>query len=315
MGGPKIATSVYALAVLAASVSNLTKRYGARTALRGVDLEVPEGSALGLIGVNGAGKTTFIKLLLGIVRPTGGVVRVLGGDPDDPKVRARIGYLPERLYLPTRWRPIEFLASVARLKRLSIEPAQFRTLLARVGLSDDADRPIREFSKGMKQRLGLAAALLGEPVLLVLDEPTDGIDLLGRMAFRAILAEERARGATVILNSHLLSETERICSDVAILDDGRILRRGSVEELCSGSGRWRVRFDAGGDPSALQALGFEKDGDALRCDAPDARALNDLLERARKLGFFVVEVGPLARELEHVLAELLASSRTRGGDA
>ena len=302
---------MYARRVLAASVTNLTKQYGALAALGGIDLEIRERSALGLVGLNGAGKTTFIKVLLGIVRPTSGNVRVLGGDPDDPNVRARIGYLPERLYLPARWRPLEFLASVARLKRLAPELRRLEASLSRVGLGDERDRSIGEFSKGMKQRLGLAAALLGEPALLVLDEPTDGIDPLGRMAFRAILAEERARGVTVIVNSHLLAETERICSDVAVLHEGRIVRQGSIEELCAGSGRWRVRFEPDGDSDGLASLGFERNGESMLCNAPDARTLNDLLDRARALGFLVVELRPLVRELEHVLAESVSSARAK----
>src|SRR5262245_38165683 len=201
--------------MLAIEAQNLSKTYrglfqrGGQQALAGLDLAVPKGAAFGLIGQNGAGKTTFIKTILGVVRPTSGVVRALGGSPEDPKIRARIGYLPERLHLPNSFTPPAFLASVARLKGLTSFDNVIRRELARVGLAQDAERRIGGFSKGMRQRLGLAAALLGAPDLLVLDEPTDGIDPLGRAEVRRILAEERARGATLFLNSHLLSETER----------------------------------------------------------------------------------------------------------
>ena len=194
-----------------------------------MDLSVPEGSAFGLIGPNGAGKTTFIKSILGIVQPSEGTVRVLGGSPEDPRIRARIGYLPERLHLPGSWAAPAFLATVARLKELKPDPASNLRLLERVGLTDALGRKIGGYSKGMRQRLGLAAALLGNPALLILDEPTDGIDPMGRVEVRRILQEEVQRGTTLFLNSHLLAETERVCDRVAILADGRVLREGRLE--------------------------------------------------------------------------------------
>ncbi len=273
-------------------------------ALRGVDLEVPRGTAFGLIGLNGAGKTTFIKALLGVLRPSGGEVRVLGGSPDDPAVRRRIGYLPERLHLPSSLKPSQFLASVARLKGLSPEPAMLQAAVARVGLAEAAPRAIGGFSKGMKQRLGLAAALLGAPELLVLDEPTDGIDPIGRMEVRQILAEERARGATLFLNSHLLSETERVCDRIGILSAGRLVREGPLDELCRASPRWTMRFAQGASAEALSRLGLTPAGPGLfHCEAPDALALNGVLERARSQGALLVELSRDGQELEQVLAQ------------
>src|ERR1700687_4229032 len=142
-----------------------------REVLRGIDLEVPSGCAFGLIGPNGAGKTTFIKAMLAILHPTDGRVLIFGADPNQVQVRARIGYLPERLHLPPAWNAREILFSVARLKRVFITAAQVDQLLERVGLIAEGHRPVRAFSKGMRQRVGLAAALLGGPDLLVLDEP------------------------------------------------------------------------------------------------------------------------------------------------
>src|SRR5688572_3752267 len=160
-----------------------------RRALSGLDLAVPRGSAFGLIGLNGAGKTTFVKALLGVVAPSGGELRVLGGAPGDVAVRERIGYVPERLALPASWTARAYLASVARLKRRRIEPSELGRQLTRVGLAPEADRRIGQFSKGMRQRLALAAALLGAPELLVLDEPTDGVDPIGRAEIRRLLSE------------------------------------------------------------------------------------------------------------------------------
>ncbi|XXF75065.1 ABC transporter ATP-binding protein [Myxococcaceae bacterium GXIMD 01537] len=272
-------------------------------ALRGVDLIVPEGSAFGLIGPNGAGKTTFIKALLGIVQPTEGRVRVLGGTPDDPRVRARIGYLPERLHLPGAWSATAFLGTVARLKGLRPDTAGHARLLERVGLADAASRKIGGYSKGMRQRLGLAAALLGSPSLLILDEPTDGIDPMGRMEVRHILHEEVQRGTTLFLNSHLLAETERVCDRVAILAEGRVLREGRLEDLARGGQRWSVRLAPGADREAMAAAGLLP-GTAehlFHVDAESPAALNAVLDRARAAGALLVELRREGQDLEAVL--------------
>lgn len=286
----------------------LFRRKG-QQALNGLDLEVPQGTAFGLIGPNGAGKTTFIKVLLGVVRPTSGKVRVLGGDPEDTAIRARIGYLPERLHLPDAWTPVAFLQSVARLKGIPRDAARIEELLARVGLAE-ANRRIGGFSKGMRQRLGLAAALLGQPELLILDEPTDGIDPLGRVEVRNILTEELRRGATLFLNSHLLAETERVCNQVGILARGRLVRSGPLEELCLSQTRWLLRFAPGADAQSLTAAGLVPTGTegTWRCDAEDPAGLNAALDKARASGALVVEITRDSRDLEQVLADAVRAA-------
>ncbi|MFL5347435.1 MAG: ABC transporter ATP-binding protein [Hyalangium sp.] len=294
----------------AIEVSGLRKTYRrafrrtGNDALRGVDLSVPEGSAFGLIGPNGAGKTTFIKAILGIVQPTGGTVKVLGGSPEDPRIRARIGYLPERLHLPSSWTAVAFLHTVAKLKGLRPDEAGNLRLLERVGLTQAAGRRIGGYSKGMRQRLGLAAALVGSPSLLVLDEPTDGIDPIGRVEVRAILQEEVRRGTTLFLNSHLLAETERVCDRVAILADGRVLREGRLEELSRGGARWAVRFAPGADASSLTAAGFQAGSSEglFHVEAADVAALNAALDKARAAGALLVELKRDGQDLEAVLA-------------
>jgi ABC-2 type transport system ATP-binding protein len=296
---------------LAIEVRDVEKRYrtwrnrvGFR-ALDGVTLEVPRGVAFGLLGPNGAGKTTFIKVLLTVVRPQRGFVRVLDGDPEDPRIRARVGYLPERLELPAHFTPVTFLASVSRLKHVPPARDGILRLLARVGLASDAGRKIGGFSKGMKQRLGLAAALLGAPDLLVLDEPTDGVDPMGRIEIRNLLNAELARGCTIFLNSHLLAETERVCSRVGIIDAGRIVRQGSLEKLCRAEGRWRVRFDRGADGERLAALGFRAAGEDFLFAGDDLLALNRALDGARAAGAVIAEVRPDEKDLEQVMSEAL----------
>lgn len=278
-------------------------------ALAGVDLAVPVGSAFGLIGPNGAGKSTFIKAILGIVRRTAGRIQVMGGDPDDPIIRRRIGYLPERLHLPAAWTARDFLASVARIKSIDRPEPQIRTLLERVGLGGCGDRRIGGFSKGMRQRLGLVSALIGEPDLLVLDEPTDGVDPLGRVDIRQILIGERRRGATLFLNSHLLSETEQVCDRIGILSHGRLVREGSLEELCRFDGHWRARFGVGA--GALQPFGFaptEVSG-LWQFQDGDAAALNIALDRARASGALLLELYQEGSDLERVLAQAVEAPR------
>lgn len=281
---------------------------GGHEALRGLDLVLESGVAFGLIGPNGAGKTTFIKTLLGVVRPSGGVVRVLGGDPADPRVRARLGYLPEQLHLPESSTPLQFLASVGRLKRADVRTTTLEALLGRVGLPDAAGRKIGGFSKGMRQRLGLAGALVGSPELLVLDEPTDGIDPLGRVDVRRILGEERGRGATIFLNSHLLAETEKVCERVGILSKGRLVREGPLEELRRAGTQFRLKFAPGHDAAALETLGFVRAGEGWSLAETSVEALNVKLDAARAGGALLVELAADAHDLEDVLADAVGTS-------
>ncbi len=291
----------------ALTASGLTKTWRPffgqpRPALRGVSLTIAPGVAFGLIGPNGAGKTTFIKVLLGVVRPTGGSVTVLDGSPEDAAIRARIGYLPERLHLPAALRARDFLRSVATLKGLFPSDVELGRSLERVGLPDDSKR-IGTFSKGMRQRLGLAAALLGRPELLILDEPTDGIDPVGRLEVRALLLEEKARGATLLLNSHLVSETERVCDRVGVLQGGVLQLEGSLDELLGATDAWAARFSSDSSPEVLRASGFV-DGTFHG----DLDAVNAALDVVRAKGCRVMSLSPVRRDLEQVLAQVMGPS-------
>jgi ABC-2 type transport system ATP-binding protein len=293
-------------AVAASALSKSYPRVGGEAvrALDGMTLEIPRGAAFGLIGPNGAGKTTFIKLLLGIARPTSGEVTVLGRLPDDVAAREKVGYLPERLHLPGAWKPPAYLRSVATLKGLREAPID--VLLRRVGLMAAAGRRIGGFSKGMRQRLGLAAALLGEPELLVLDEPTDGIDPLGRIEVRDLLLQEKARGATLLLNSHLLAETERVCDRVGILHQGRLVQSGTLQSLKAAAKGFELTFAQGCDGAALVGLGLEAvEGTRFSTPVTEPAELNALIDRARASGALLVKLEPAARDLEQLLKESL----------
>jgi ABC-2 type transport system ATP-binding protein len=210
------------------AVSKTYGRFGRRVqALDGVALEVARGETLGLIGPNGAGKTTLLSCLLGFLRPDRGSITVDGRAPDDLAVRARTGYLPERLGFDRELPGRAFLAFHWRLAGGDRERTKSEVEAAadRVGLEREAlSRPLRGYSRGMLQRIGLAQALLGDPAILFLDEPASGTDPRGVSLVRERILEAKSRGATIVLNSHQLAEVEKVCDRVAFLDDGRVTR-------------------------------------------------------------------------------------------
>ena len=215
------------------SVTGVDKSYRKVRALRDVSFSLVPGRLSALVGHNGAGKTTLIKLMLGLIRSDRGEIRVMGQDPAAGEFSARrlLGYLPENVAFNAALTGRETLAFYARLKR--IRPASAWALLDRVGLSDAADRRVGTYSKGMRQRLGLAQALLGQPRVLLLDEPTTGLDPALRQTFYEILNELRDDGATVLISSHALNELEDRAEHVLIMNRGRLVAQGSLTELRS----------------------------------------------------------------------------------
>ncbi|WIT13103.1 ABC transporter ATP-binding protein [Paucibacter sediminis] len=210
----------------------VSKRYGALTAVDGVDLAVPRGQLLGLIGHNGAGKSTLFKMMLGLIRPSAGQILVNGSDVggrDFRAARRSIGYLPENLVLYDNLTALETLQFFAKLK--GAPAAQCAPLLEQVGLAGAAQRAVREFSKGMRQRLGFAQALLGAPRVLFLDEPTTGLDPSAIREFYAVLNGLRAQGVTLVITSHILAELQERVDRLAIMANGRVQAQGSVSEL------------------------------------------------------------------------------------
>jgi len=217
--------------VPALAATAVSKRYGATQALRGVDLEVRDGELLGLLGPNGAGKSTLVKIACGLVRPTGGDVQVCGAPAGSLEARRALGYLAELFRFPGWATAGELLELHQRLAGSSGGDAERTELLELVGLADARDRRVETMSKGKQQRLGIAQALVGSPRLLLLDEPTSALDPAGRRTVRALLEELRRRGVAVLLNTHLLSEVERVCDRVAIIDHGRLVAAGTPAEL------------------------------------------------------------------------------------
>jgi ABC-2 type transport system ATP-binding protein len=202
-------------------------------ALDGLSLRVEAGEVFGFLGPNGAGKTTTFKILMRMLRPTGGEARILGRPLDDLRMRTRIGYLPERPYFYQHLTARELLLYCGALCDLPRDRAARRAteLLAQVGLSDSADRRLRKFSKGMLQRVGLAQALINDPEVLFLDEPMSDLDPLGRREARELIAGLRSRGKTIFFSSHILTDVEAMCDRVAILNRGRLVESGRLSEM------------------------------------------------------------------------------------
>jgi ABC-2 type transport system ATP-binding protein len=213
-------------------------RRRAYQALRGVDLEVRPREIFGLLGPNGAGKTTLIKILLGILHPSGGKATVLGQPAGSLDARRRIGYLPENMVFPRHHTGHSALQFYGRLNGLSEEVIRQREpeLLEMVGLRGREGELVRKYSKGMRQRLGLAQAMIHQPDILIMDEPTDGLDPVGRSQIREVIERLREMGKTVFLNSHILQEVELVCDRVAIMAKGKLRRLGTVAELTEVSG-------------------------------------------------------------------------------
>jgi ABC-2 type transport system ATP-binding protein len=220
----------------ALAASGLEKRYGATTALAGVDLEVGEGELVGLLGPNGSGKSTLVKIACGLVRPSRGTAEVCGAPAGSVEARRRMGYLAELFRFPGWYSADEVLELHQRLSGSDGGAPERAELLELVGLADASDRRVEEMSKGMQQRLGIAQALVGGPPLLLLDEPTSALDPVGRRTVRLLLEELQRRGTSVLLNSHLLSEVELVCDRVAILRRGELVAEGSPSELARARG-------------------------------------------------------------------------------
>jgi ABC-2 type transport system ATP-binding protein len=216
--------------------TGLSKRYGATTALGGVDLDVQPGELVGLLGPNGAGKSTLVKIACGLVRQSTGTAQVAGEPAGSPAARAAIGYLAELFRFPDWLRADELLELHQRLAGSEGGRAERDELLELVDLAEARGVRVGAMSKGMQQRLGIAQALVGDPRLLMLDEPTSALDPVGRRVVRDLLVELKRRGVAVLLNSHLLSEVERVCDRVAILVGGRIVARGSPAQLARARG-------------------------------------------------------------------------------
>lgn len=303
----------------AIDLDHVSKTYrGKVEALREISMRVDRGVVFGLLGPNGAGKSTLVKIMMTIVRPTRAEGTVLGRPVGDKPTLGRIGFLPEHHRMPTfltgRQAVDHFgaLAGVDRRTRRRRIPG----LLELVGMTAAADRRIGGYSKGMMQRIGLAQALVNDPELVVLDEPTDGVDPVGRRDIRDLLGRLREEGRTVFINSHILSELEMICDRVAILIGGEVRRQGTIDELTRESRRYEV--DVLGDApdwcAADPALRCDRIGPLTRIVRPgdDAAAVQPLIDRLRADAATIVAVSPKRESLEDLFVRTVGDGSADG---
>ena len=321
-GGPTAGAHGVPLAI---EVRGLRKRYGALQVLDGLDLAVPRGELVALLGPNGAGKTTTVEILEGYRGSDGGEIRVLGMDPvrDRATLHARVGLMLQQGGITPQGRPRELVRLHARFYADPVDPDELLDLL---GLTHAANRRYKLLSGGEKQRLSLALALVGRPELLVLDEPTAGMDPAAKATVRSLIADLRSAGRTILLTTHELADVERLADRVVVMDRGRVVAAGTPAELVAGSGpvlRFRLAGDDGAgvaiDSSELVALGAALGGTLtpdgapgrhrLAGRAPDPRAIAYLADWCEQRGLLLAELQTSGGTLEERFLELIAEAR------
>ena len=278
-------------------------------ALQGVEMRVGHGEIFGLLGPNGAGKSTLVKIMTTIVRPTTAEGTVLGAPIGHRPTRARVGYLPEHHRFPTYLtgrQCVEFFGAMGLMRRAA-RRSRAAEMLEVVGMGSWGDRRVGTYSKGMQQRTGLAAALVNDPQLVILDEPTDGVDPVGRHEIRDVLIAMRNQGRTVFLNSHLLGEVERVCDRVAIMLKGKVVRQGSLAELTQESCRWRVTV-RGALPAWSAEFGaamIERDRSFIEFKSDDESLVQHLIDRLRAESIAIIGVTETRESLEDLFIRLV----------
>ncbi|MEW6364565.1 MAG: ABC transporter ATP-binding protein [Acidobacteriota bacterium] len=303
-------------------VQNLTKIYRSgfiprrRQALKDVSFEVARGEVFGFLGPNGAGKTTTLKVIVGLLRPTSGVVTIFGLRAGTIQARSKLGFLPENPYFYQFLNADEFLRFYADLCGLPRPDARRRIpeLLRMVGLDDSPGLPIRKYSKGMVQRLGLAQALISDPDLLVLDEPLSGLDPVGRKEFRDIILGLRDRGKTVFFSSHILQDAEMICNRVGILVNGQLRKSGSLQELTSGDVTGYEISLVGCEDAALADVGkiVTRQDLTTYLLVENQGALGRAISAIQSRGGKIVSVVPVRRTLEDVFMKEVGAGNAGG---
>ena len=299
----------------ALELSGVRKTYGRTVALHDLSLSVDPGEVFGFLGPNGAGKTTTVKIVLGLVRPTSGQARIFGLPSSDPAARSLVGYLPETFRFQDWLTGRELLDLHADLAELSAEARAWRIpeVLRLVGLSDYGHDRLRTYSKGMLQRIGLAQAIIHNPRLLLLDEPTSALDPIGRRDVRDLIRELSARGMGVVLNSHLLSEVEMVCDRVAIVDRGRVVHTGPLDDLVRGAPELSVTLDRV-DANALALMArfgqvLAHDATTVRLAVSDPSVASVIADVLPSGGYHLYSLTPVQHSLEDAFMNLVEAGR------
>jgi len=264
-------------------VRGLRKAFGAQQVLQGVDLDVAPGEVVGLIGPNGAGKTTLMSCLLGFLFPDHGEITIDDRAADDLPIRARTGFVPERMNFDRRATGRAFLRYMGRLAHASDVDERVEKLLARLDLTAAANKPLRQYSRGMLQRIGMCQALIANPDFLFLDEPTSGLDPNGVMLVREVIAEQRARGAAVLLNSHQLAEVERVCDRVMFLSKGVVAQQETLRHTDT-------------IPIAITLL----DGNVVRITVASEEEIANEVRKLVESGAGIIDVRKQTADLEQI---------------
>ena len=297
-------------------ISNLTKIFNARskkgiTALNDVSFNIDEGIIFGLLGPNGAGKTTLIKILLGIVLPTKGTAKILDEDIMNYKIREKVGYLPENHKFPKYLSGEEVIMYNARLNGFKIDKnsEKITDVLRLVKMEQWRKTKIKKYSKGMLQRLGLAQAIVHDPQIILLDEPTDGVDPIGRKEIRDILVDLKNQGKTIFINSHLLSEVEMVSDKVAILNEGKLVKFGTVDELTINKQICEIIIEESLNDNHKSILSnkfsFTLDKELITLDIVDNDTLNNFMDELRDLQINISSVNKKKTSLEDLFIKSL----------
>ena len=303
------------------NIKNLTKIFGTRAgsrksikALDDVSFSIDEGIIFGLLGPNGAGKTTLIKILLGIVFPTTGSAEILGENISNYKVRQKVGYLPENHKFPPYLTGEEVIVYNAKLSGYEIEKnsPKITEILKLVKMEEWRKTKIKKYSKGMLQRIGLAQSIIHDPEIIFLDEPTDGVDPIGRKEIRDILVELKNRGKTVFINSHLLSEVELVSDKVAILNEGKLVKFGTVDELTINKQVCEIQIENELTEVTSNELKtkykFSLDGNKLTLEVNGSNDANNFMDELRKLNINITSVNQKKTSLEDLFIKSLTES-------
>ena len=296
----------------ALDLHDVKKTYsGGVQALRGVAMQVHRGEVFGLLGPNGAGKSTLVKILMTVIKPTHARGTILGEPLGRKSTLARVGYLPEHHRFPeylTGRQVVEFFGAMANVPRRE-RKARAAELLDFVGMGAWAETRVRQYSKGMRQRVGIAQALVNKPDLVLLDEPTDGVDPVGRRDIREMVGRLKESGTTLVLNSHLLTELEMVCGRVAILVKGKVAAQGTLDDLTVGRQRYEIEVAAGDNAGptlaaiATQVAGVSLAGHVFSFGSADPAPVQPLIDRLRSAGVTIKSIRPIRPSLEDLFMQ------------
>ena len=297
-------------------LSGIRKTYrGGVEALKGIDLQVPEGCIYGLLGPNGAGKSTMVKILTTLIKKSGGTGTMLGQPLGDRTTLQQVGLLPEHAQFPDYLTGRQVIEFTAGLQNVPSSETKERTdeLLDLVQMTEAQGRKIKSYSKGMKQRIGIAQALVNDPKIVFLDEPTDGVDPAGRRDFRVLMKKLREEGRTIFINTHILSELEPIVDRVAIISEGQLRGEGVLDDLRASTPEYSIEFEgtlSNDAANAMKAEGIKVESGLITVSTSYATEVQPVIDQLRQEGLVIVKIERRTQSLEDLFIDLIDSTKT-----